>query len=366
MVLMSKEPFRPRGKEVMLPHGGLPEVLPKYLLDLIANTGGAEGPIGLQFIAQPDREKELYDGDPSDPLIEDEHEVSPGLIYKYQAKYDDEGKMIAAGRALWTITFQCAAYCRFCTRGREVGVPEGHVRFEGDEPHVAHLSKAQIDETLQFIEQNDGIREIILSGGDPLTIRPDVLKYVLGNLGKMQREGKLGVVRIGTRLPIHNPYGIKEAHYDAIKELKNPRMMIHANHVSELTPEVIRVLNRFRSEALANIHIQSVFLKGVNDSVGAMYDLFDKSVVEGYNPYYVYYPDRTYWDQHLKNSFEEMLAVSSEFRRIHSGLESMAKFVIDTPGGHGKIPLPEGNAWTVDYEAGFLDYEGKRFYLDQI
>jgi lysine 2,3-aminomutase len=365
MQTASKERLRlqPRGKEVMLPHGGLPEAVPPYLLKLIEETGGVMGPIGLQFIAQPEQEAAHWEGEASDPLIEDEHEVSPGLIYKYQAQFDDDGSVHRPGRALFTATFQCAAYCRFCTRGREVGVPAGHVHEPGDEPHSPHLRKEQIDQTLDFIAKEPGLNEIILSGGDPITIRPDVLKYILKNLGDMQRSGKLEIVRIGTRMPIHNPVGFKEAHYEAIRQLEVPRMMIHVNHPSELTPQAREVLKKLRTECNANLMSQTVLLKGVNDNPNTLFQVFREFTNLGGYPYIVYQNDDVYWAKHFTVPIEEARDIWKQMRPNQSGLVSTARFVIDTPGGYGKIPLPEGDAWDVDYDAGFRDFHGTQFGL---
>jgi hypothetical protein len=240
---IERETLRPRGTDVMLPHGGLPEVIPPYLQKLILETGGANGPLGLQFVAQPELEAFYSKAGLQDSLIEDENEIAeaPGLVYKYQDH--SIGGITYPGRALWTITRTCAAYCRFCTRGREVGIPsymEG--QGSGALAHTPHLSDEQIEQTLKYIREKPGLNEIILSGGDPLTVRPDKLYYVLGELRKLQDTGKLDIVRIGTRVPIHNPPSIKDKHYEAIAQLRNPFMMIHINHAAELTPEAIIVI----------------------------------------------------------------------------------------------------------------------------
>ncbi|MDP3724155.1 MAG: hypothetical protein Q8R11_00820, partial [bacterium] len=132
--------LKPRGTEAMLPHGGLPEVFSPYLANLIIQTGGSDGPIGRQFVAQPELERSHGAAVLSDPLLEDMHEVAPGLVYKYRAGIDKDGHAYH-GRALFTITRTCAAYCRFCTRGREVGIPASiESSLSGALSHVPHLS----------------------------------------------------------------------------------------------------------------------------------------------------------------------------------------------------------------------------------
>jgi lysine 2,3-aminomutase len=358
------EKLIPRGTEVMLPHGGLPEVIPPYLQKLIMETGGPEGPIGLQFVARQDLERSQYDYQESDPLLEDLHEVAPGLVYKYRAGADSEGHAYV-GRALFTITRNCAAYCRYCTRGREVGIPANQQgELSGTLSHTAHLSKEQIDQSLDFIQKENGLNEIILSGGDPLTVRPEVLAYVCMRLGEMQQTGKLSVVRLGTRVPIHNPSAIKEAHYEALKFLRNPRFMIHVNHPAELTPEALSVLQRFRKEVSGVVMSQSVLLRDVNDNVEVLYGLFTKWAEEGFIPYYVFQNDAVSWAKHFTVPLEEAIELWQKLRPKLSGVAATARLVIDIENGYGKIAVPEGDAWNIIFKDGFKDFKGNRFFLE--
>lgn len=334
--------LKPRGMEAALPHRGLPEVIPPYLQKLIMETGGPTGPIGIQFVARTEEEAKYFEGIVSDPLNEDEHLVpgAPGLVYKYP------------GRALWTVTFKCAAYCRFCTRGREVGIPENQ-----------SLSKYQIDQTLEYIRNTPGLREIILSGGDPLAMDPKKLDYILTNLGQMQADKTLKYVRIGTRLPIHNPPAIKQVHYDAISKLYIPRMMIHINHPAELTSDALEIIEKLRHNCDAEIYSQTVLLKGVNDNEETLKALFGKMTENAIHPYYVYQNDPVYWAKHFTVPIREAIDLWQKVRPPISGIEATARFSIDVPGGYGKIPVPEGDAWDVNYDAGFRDFKGKRFTL---
>ncbi len=347
------ETFRPRGTEVRLPHGGLPEVIPPYLQNLIEQTGGITGPIGLQFVAQPDQERRHYQEASdtlSDPLMEDQHLVAPGLVYKYRATFNEDGTVRDPGRALWTITFSCSAYCRFCTRGREIGLTPS-----------PRLSKEQIDETLAYIENEPGLNEVILSGGDPMTLRPEILKYVLGRLGDLQRRGKLEIVRIGTRLPVHNPVAFKEWHYETARLIPNLHLMVHINHPAELTQQTLEVLDRFRRECGAVVMSQTVLLKGVNDNPEILKALFRKLAANNIVPYYVYQNDPLPWAEHFTVPLEEAIAMWQMIRPTDSGVADTANFVIDTPGGFGKIPVPKGDAWVVDYSQGFKDFHGQHF-----
>lgn len=346
-----------RGTKVMLEHGGLPEVLNPYLINLIQETGGAEGPIGVQFIARPDLEGQITHEKPSDPLLEEEHEVAPGLVYKYEGGEDEYGTY--PGRALFTVTRNCVSYCRYCTRGREVGIPankEGPLN--GALSHTPHLSKEQIDESFDFIESHPEINEIILSGGDPMTVRPDVMKYIFGRLGAMQLEGRLDIVRIGTRLPIHNPRALQKEHLEALSLLRYPRLMIHTNNELELTTESLDALHRMQEVSRGVVMSQSVLLRGVNDNPGVLRNLFNKVAKEGFIPYYVYQNDPVDWADHFTVPLDEAYDLWSKVRPVLSGVAATARLVIDTPNGYGKIPLPEGDAWSVDFEQGFKDFKG--------
>ncbi len=355
--------LRPRGTKVMLPHGGLPEIFSPYLSDLIIRTGGPDGPIGRQFVARPNLENRFYEKGLKDPLMEDEHEVAPGLVYKYESNIKSKKKdFVFYGRALWTLTRHCATYCRFCTRGREVGIPAG--RDGGSQAalaHTPHLLMDQIEKTLSFIEKEPGINEIILSGGDPMTINPKVLHYILGRLADLQRIGKLKIIRIGTRVPVHNPLILRDEHFKAAAQIRNLRLMVHMNHPYELTPQTIGVLERFRRESGAIVMSQTVLLKGVNDSAETLYDLFTKLTAEGIVPYYVFQNDPVYWASHFTVPLRRAIKLWQKLRPMLSGVAATAKFVIDAPNGYGKVPVPEGNGWQVNYDKGYRDFKGKWF-----
>lgn len=366
VVETSKNILRPRGTVAMLPHGGLPEIFPPYLAALIEKTGGPDGPIGRQFVARPQLERRFYKKGMKDPLMEDEHEVAPGLVYKYESNIKAKNKKFTYyGRALWTVTRHCAAYCRFCTRGREVGIIAGQ---EGGSAaalaHTPSLLMDQIEETLEFIEKEPGINEIILSGGDPMTINPKILRYILGRLAALQRKDKLKIVRIGTRVPVHNPLLLRDEHFAAAAQIKNLRLMVHINHPFELTPETLGVLERFRKEAGAVVMSQSVLLKGVNDNVETLYNLFIKLAGEGIVPYYVFQNDAVYWATHFTVPIKRAIKMWQKLRPMLSGVAATARLVIDAPKGYGKITVPEGGGWQVNYDFGYRDFKGKRFKLN--
>ena len=134
--------------------------------------------------------------------------------------------------------------------------------------------------------------------------------------------------------------------------------MVHINHSLELTPEVLEVLNNFRNRSGASVLSQTVFLKGVNDSVETLYNMFTLMAREGIRPYYVYQNDPVYWAQHFTVAPKKAIAIWEKLRPRLSGVAATARFVIDTPFGYGKIALPEGGAWEFKLSK-FKDFKGK-------
>lgn len=355
--------YVPQGSKAMLPHGSLPEVVSTHLLKLIEETGGKDGPIGRQFISRPNLEKKYYKIKSSDPLIEDHNEVAPGVVYKYRGKVDKKGKVITHGRVLWTVTRFCASYCRFCTRGREVGIPafvKGHSKAAiAQNPY---LSDDEISKVITFLKKHKEINEVIISGGDPLASPRNYLTKVIDALVKLQKEGDLDIIRVGSRLPIHNPALIQDWHYDLLGKIKNPYLMVHINHPAELTHETLKVLNNFRKYSLATICSQTVFLKGVNDSVETLYTLFVTLAREGIRPYYLYQNDPVYWAAHFTVPIKRGLAIWGKLRPRLSGVAATARFVLDVPFGYGKIPFPEGDAWEYNKKT-YRDFRKKTHKL---
>lgn len=358
-----KQSITQRGMSMMLPHGGLPEIISPHLCDLIQKTGGKDGPIGRQFIANPELEKKYYKKKSMDPLVEDEHECAPGLVYKYHGKIDKNGEVIQYGRALWTVTRFCASFCRFCTRGREVGLPVSmKSTTSGAISQKPFLTDEDIKEVLDFLRQHKEINEVILSGGDPLTAPQPYLTKIIEGLAELQKEGAIDIVRIGTRLPIHYPQMIKDWHYELCGKIKNLYLMVHINHPAELTTESLDVLYNFRKQSMAIVSSQTVFLKGVNDSVETLYELFYKITKEGIRPYYMFQNDPVYWANHFTIPIKRAIKIWEQLRPRLSGIAATARFVIDTPYGFGKIPLPEGAAWNVDYSC-FYDFKKDKHLL---
>lgn len=224
------------------------------------------------------------------------------------------------------------------------------------------LTDAQIRKTIAYIANHPEINEIILSGGDPLTTQQTYLTGIVSELVKLQKKGQLHTIRIGTRLPIHNPYAVQDWHYALLAKIKNPYLMVHINHPAELTPETLAVLNRFRKESLASVMSQTVFLKGINDNEKVLLELFNTLAKEGIRPYYLFQNDPVYWALHLTVPIKKGIALWQKIRPQLSGIAATARYVIDVPFGHGKIPIPEGGAWQFDKKK-YLDFKMKTFTL---
>ncbi len=247
-----------------------------------------------------------------DPLMEDEHEKTKGLIHKYE------------NRALILLTLTCASYCRFCTRRRRVSDIEKGV-----------ITKADIRNMSAYLYAHPEIKELIFSGGDPFTV-PKTLKYALKIFSKIPQ---IKVIRIGTRTPVSNPRFVNKGILAAIKKIKKPiYVMIHFEHPAEINKRTIAACLKLRKSG-AMLFSQSVFLKGINDSYEILYDLFSRLIEIGVKPYYLYRCDPVKGIEHFRVDFEKEIEIATRLRKNLSGLASPL-YVIDTPNGNGKVPVP--------------------------
>ncbi len=246
----------------------------------------------------------------TDPLGEGRISVTPSFLKRYP------------GRGVFLVTAECAMYCRFCNRRRLVG--------KGFRPEASR------EETLTYLEQCDEIREVIVSGGDPLMLQPEELEYVLGRLRKI---GRIGVIRISTRVPVVFPEGL-ERHRQAIKRHSPLWFIIHINHPREVTPEFTGAVRALR-EAGAIIVSQTVLLRRVNDCRHILARLFEKLVTLGVKPYYLFQLDDVVGSTHFKVRLETGIGIMRALRRSVSGL-CIPHYALDITGGRGKIPLENG------------------------
>lgn len=266
----------------------------------------------------------------ADPLLEDEFTKTKGLVHKYP------------GRVLILLTMTCAAYCRFCTRRRIVSDITGGL-----------VTRSDIGKMATYLRAHPEISEVIFSGGDPLTT-PDLLIYALNKFKKLKQ---IKIIRIHTRIPVSNPKLVTPEILEAIKNVKNQPLYfsIHFEHPDELTRETITAVKNIRL-AGAILLSQSVFLKGINDSYEILKTLFTKLSEIGIRPYYIYRCDPVRGIEHFVAPFNNEIEIMTKLRSNLSGI-ACPTYVIDTPNGAGKVPVPLG-FWEFDRKS-FRDYDDK-------
>ena len=251
-------------------------------------------------------------GEADDPLGEDGHAAVPGLVHRYP------------DRVLFLATGFCSTYCRYCTRSRMVGNPGGEY----------HFSTRQWDDALNYIADHPEIRDVLISGGDPLTLSEDKLDYLLGRL---KRIPHVEFVRIGSKVPVVLPMRITRSLIQVLKKHRPVWISVHATHPAELTVEVTEAMNRL-ADAGIPLGSQTVLLKGVNDDVETMKRLMHGLLMRRVRPYYLYQCDPISGSSHFRTSVAKGLEIIRGLRGHTTGY-AVPTYVIDAPGGGGKIPL---------------------------
>ncbi|HRQ38712.1 MAG TPA: lysine 2,3-aminomutase [Chloroflexota bacterium] len=245
-----------------------------------------------------------------DSLAEDKHSPVPGLVHRYP------------DRVLMLITTQCASYCRYCTRSRIVGDP-------GET-----FSRQEFDAQIAYIEQTPQIRDVLLSGGDPLVLAPKQLDMILGRLRAIPH---IEIIRIGSRVPVFLPQRVTDEFCEMLAKYHPLWMNIHVNHPKEITPELAAACDRL-SRAGVPLGNQSVLLAGVNDSVHIQRQLVHELVKIRVRPYYLYQCDLVKGAGHFRTSVSKGIEIIEGLRGHTSGY-AVPTYVVDAPGGGGKIPV---------------------------
>ncbi len=266
-------------------------------------------PIRRQVIPRIE-ETRTADWEMSDPCGEDEHSPVPGLVHRYP------------DRVLFLVTDRCASYCRYCTRSRLVSNASGY----DFHPEFAR----QID----YIRQHAEIRDVLLSGGDPLLFSDDKLAHLLGELRSIPH---VEFLRIGSRIPIFLPQRITPELCATLRKFHPLFISIHTNHPRELTVEARDALERL-ADAGIPLGNQSVLLRHVNDDVVVMRSLVQKLLMCRVKPYYLYQCDLIAGSAHLRASVRKGLELMEGLRGHTSGY-AVPQYVIDAPGGGGKVPV---------------------------
>ena len=275
-----------------------------YYLSLIRYPGD---PIWLQCV--PDI-AELEDIDaPEDPLNEDDMSPVPNITHRYP------------DRALFLVTSQCGLYCRFCTRKRKVG-------------DQSKISMRTLDSAFRYLEQHTEISDVILSGGDPLMLTDNMLEKILIRLRQIKH---IQIIRLGTKMPCVLPHRITPQLCEMLKKYHPIYVNTHFNHPWELTEESRRAC-ALLTDAGVPVGNQCVLMKGVNDNAETMKELMKGLLAMRVRPYYIYQADLTKGANHFRTPLSKGMEIMDKLRGHISGL-AVPQFVIDAPGGGGKIPM---------------------------
>lgn len=269
----------------------------------------------------------------SDPCGEDSHMPVPGLVHRYP------------DRVLFLVTDRCASYCRYCTRSRVVsGVSDQKL-------------ETQWDQAIEYLKRTPQVRDVLLSGGDPLLFSDSKLEGLLRRLHEIPH---IQFLRLGSRIPLFLPQRITPELCNMLKQFHPFFLSIHTNHPDELTSEVRDALGRLADAGIV-MGNQSVLLKGINDTVEIQKELVQKLLMCRVRPYYLYQGDLIQGTAHLRTSMAKGIGIIEGLRGHTSGY-AIPQFVVDGPGGGGKIPLnPQYIVEQNDERTVLRNYEGKEF-----
>ncbi len=266
-------------------------------------------PIGLQFVPHPD-ELLTASHERADPIGDDALSPVPGIVHRY------------ADRALLKPLLICPTYCRFCFRREHVG-PGGGV-----------LTDAELEGAYAWLRAHPAVREVILTGGDPLMLSPRRLGAILDALTAIPH---VELLRIHTRVPVADPARVTSALAAALRTETPLWLVVHANHAREFSPRAVAALRRIQAEGVPVLG-QSVLLRGVNDSAAALEDLFRAMLRARVKPYYLHQLDPAPGTARFTVPIAEGRAILAELRGRVTGL-AWPTYVLDIPGGHGKVPI---------------------------
>lgn len=275
-----------------------------YYLSLIRYPGD---PIWLQCI--PDKVELEDQNAPVDPLNEDADSPVPSITHRYP------------DRVLFLVTSQCSMYCRFCTRKRKVS-------------DSSKINSKYIQDGLDYIRAHPEVRDVILSGGDPLMLTDYALERILSGLREIPH---VEIIRLGTKMPCVLPQRVTPKFCKMIKKYHPIYVNTHFNHPWECTPEAEKACSML-ADAGCPVGNQAVLMKGVNDDPDVMLDLHRKLLKMRVRPYYIYQADLTRGTNHFRTPVRVGLDIMDKLRGHTSGL-AIPYYVIDAPGGGGKIPL---------------------------
>ena len=299
----------------LLPKGsGLEDVAGTFRIRISAEMRGAmthrDDPVARQFVPSA-AERHIGPEDLPDPIGDRVHEAAPGLTHRYP------------DRVILAVTQTCEVYCRFCFRRETVGA-------------AGPLPEAALAQALDYIARTPEIREVILTGGDPLSLSPRRLGALMDRLDAIPH---LDLIRLHTRVPVVAPERIDDAMVAAL-DRPGTWIVIHTNHAQELTEGALAALRRLNRAGLPLLS-QTVLLKGVNDTPEALETLFRSLLKARIKPYYLHHCDLARGAGHFRTTIAEGQRLMAALRGRMSGT-ALPTYVLDIPGGFGKVPIGPG------------------------
>jgi len=311
--------------------GRMPMAITPYFAKLM-DRNDSNCPIRRQVIPTLE-EFHVSPHDLLDPCAEDENSPVHGLVHRYP------------DRVLLLVTDKCAVYCRYCTRRRLVGSSEKCITDE------------KLDEAISYIQATKKIRDVLISGGDPLLFEED---YLEGILAKVRKVPNVEIIRIGTRVPVTLPQRITPSLTAMLKKYHPLWMSVHFSHPKEITKEVRRACAML-AEAGIPLGSQTVLLRKINDRSSVMKRLMHELLKIRVRPYYIYQCDLAMGTEHFRTPIAVGINIIEKLRGHTTGY-AVPSFVIDAPGGGGKIPV--GPTYLISQDKGKMvlrNYQGKVF-----
>ena len=287
--------------------GRLPLRITPYFASLIYNSKYSD-PLRRNVI--PVVEELLqHNTEQSDPLHEKSFSPVRGIVHRYP------------DRVLFTVTQICSNYCRYCTRSHSVG-------------RLDKLGRQDFEKAFNYIASHKEVRDVLISGGDPLTLSDDTLDYILSNIRRIEH---VEIIRIGTRIPVVLPQRITDGLINILKRYHPLFISLHFSHPAEITDDCAKACNKLADGGFP-LGSQTVLLKGINDNVPVIKELMHRLLKIRVRPYYLYQCDLIPGSGHFRTTVKKGLEIIKGLRGFTSGY-AVPTFVVDAPGGGGKIPL---------------------------
>ncbi|MGH1404702.1 MAG: lysine-2,3-aminomutase-like protein [Alphaproteobacteria bacterium] len=315
--LRSAQDVRKAGLLTSEEDNGLSHLEEQYDIGISAHVHGLikdpHDPVARQYVPSA-RELQIQKNEEADPIGDDIYCPVKGIVHRYP------------DRVLLKATNICAVYCRYCFRKEMIG--------SGSD----HLSDDDLNQAIDYIQNHKQIWEVILTGGDPFILSARRLHRIIEALNQIDH---VQVIRIHSRIPVADPQKITDTHLGVLKSSsKAIHTVIHVNHRQEISEQVENAILRLRQSGISVLS-QSVLLKGVNDDPVVLETLFRKLVTLHVQPYYLHHLDHAKGTSHFRVSIEKGKEIMKSLQGRISGI-CLPRYMLDIPGGHGKIPIDDG------------------------